>query len=130
MRVLHSYDYAVVRVVPRVGFVDWVDPVDFVDFDPSASTAVVNGNGGNGFFVKYDSLGVYQFVKNLDGGSNFITDIVLDSSNNIYIGGTLTFTVDFDPSVAVTSLTTISNLKDNYFAKYDPTGNFIFVKPV
>ena len=98
----------------------------FVDFDPSAANAVLNGNGGNSFFAEYNPSGNYVRAKSFEGGNSTIFDIVLDTSDNIYIAGNLQGTADFDPSTSTAELT--SSFTDNFFAKFDAVGNYLFAK--
>lgn len=98
----------------------------FVDFDPSAANAVLNGNNGNSFFAEYDPSGNYVRAKSIEGGNSTIFDIVLDTSNNIYIAGSFQGTADFDTSTSTAELT--ASFTDNFFAKYDAVGNYLFAK--
>lgn len=70
-----------------------------------------------------------QWVKNvgasgLNASAPYIT---ADNFNNIYATGNFTGTVDFDPGVGVTNLTS-SGGQDAYLIKLDATGNLIWAK--
>lgn len=55
-------------------------------------------------------------------------DIGTDADGNVYITGTFSGTVDFDPSTGTTSLTAPSAFSDAYLAKYTSSGNLIWVR--
>ncbi len=102
---------------------------NIVDFDPSMGVALINGGGGNSFFAKYDSMGALIWVKSFEGGGNGIRTIVLDNTDNVYVGGVFTDVVDFDADTAVHSLTcSVASQINNYFAKYDASGNYVFAQ--
>lgn len=56
--------------------------------------------------------------------------IASDPSGNVYVTGIFTGLVDFDPGVGTTTLTSISGSQDIFLAKYDASGNFIWVKQI
>lgn len=101
---------------------------NFVDFDPSVANAVLNGGSGNSFFAEYDPSGNYVSAKSFEGSYNKIFDIAVGPSNTIYVAGTLRGTADFDPSIASAELSSTNMLSDNFFAKYDAAGNYLFAK--
>lgn len=70
-----------------------------------------------------------QWVKTMGGSgvnssSPFIT---LDNSNNIYSTGYFSGTVDFDPGIGVSNLSSAGG-QDAYIVKLDASGNFIWAK--
>ncbi len=85
----------------------------------SATTA----GGADIFFAKIDSLGGFQFLKQIGGTGN---DLALDlqiKSNRIYLSGYFSNTVDFDPSIGVNYRFSYG-LEDAFIASYDTLGNF------
>lgn len=96
------------------------------DFDPSASTQSLATNGGNDVFIaKYDLNGNYIFATSFGStGDDRGQSITVDGSGNIYIGGIITATVDFDPSAATATLASAGST-DGYFAKYTSAGAYI-----
>ncbi len=70
-----------------------------------------------------------QWVKTMGGsGVNASASFIsLDNSNNVYATGYFTGTVDFDPGIGVTNLTTAGG-QDAYIVKLDATGNFVWAK--
>ncbi|HSD13510.1 MAG TPA: T9SS type A sorting domain-containing protein [Flavobacterium sp.] len=103
--------------------------INTVDFDPSAATANLTAAGNNDiFFAKYDNNGNYLWAKAIGGTSSDVgLFLVLNSSNEIYITGYFRDSVDFDPSAAATTLTSLGN-GDVFLAKYDSSGNYLWAK--
>ncbi|MFO0357303.1 MAG: T9SS type A sorting domain-containing protein [Sphingobacteriaceae bacterium] len=56
--------------------------------------------------------------------------IAVDPSGNVYVAGTFSGTVDFDPSPSSANLTGFSGSADIFLAKYSSTGAFIWVKQI
>lgn len=97
------------------------------DFDPSASTANLTSSGLEDVAIaKYDINGNYQWAFKLGNtSSDYIKDIAVDASGDIYITGNFTGTVDFNPGPATNSLTPVGS-GDMFLAKYDSDGNYIW----
>lgn len=102
------------------------------DFDPSVSTFTMNGLGGqeNVFISKLDALGNFVWAKQFNGTTGspqaFGNGIKLDGSGNVYVGGSFTGNIDFDPSAATFSVAAIN--MDIFISKLDGSGNLIWVK--
>tara|TARA_R110002050_G_scaffold244268_1_gene380889 strand:- start:45152 stop:48703 length:3552 start_codon:yes stop_codon:yes gene_type:complete len=99
-----------------------------VDFNPG--TGVFNLTSGqlgawNGYILKLDKNGGFIWAKQIHGRDNRITDIVLDSNNNIYAIGEYTSTNDFDPGVGVV---TLNGPGGTFVEKLDSNGNYKWVK--
>lgn len=70
----------------------------------------------------------FNWVKHLTGsGSPTIEEIATDASGNIYVLGYFTGEVDFDPS-ASQKLITASGGEDIFFAKYNASGDLIWIR--
>lgn len=68
----------------------------------------------------------YQWAKRLAGTGAFdvqVNDVIVDQ--NVYVGGSFSGTVDFDPGAGVSTKT--ANGTDGFIAKYDHGGNLIWV---
>ncbi|HLP18787.1 MAG TPA: hypothetical protein VK174_00725, partial [Chitinophagales bacterium] len=68
----------------------------------------------------------YQWAKRLAGTAAFdvqVYDVIVDQ--NIYVGGSFSGTVDFDPGAGVSNKT--ANGTDGFIAKYDHGGNLVWV---
>jgi hypothetical protein len=53
-----------------------------------------------------------------------------DALGNIYTTGNFQLTVDFDPSINITNLTSVNSSLDIFICKFDPNGNFIWAKSI
>src|SRR5574338_558292 len=63
------------------------------------------------------------------GATENVYSSVVDAFDNIYITGSYSGTVDFDPGARVYNLTSVDSL-DLFFAKYDASGNLIWAKSI
>lgn len=101
------------------------------DFDPSGAIANETSTGNvDLFFAKYDSVGNFIWVKQIDmfaSGWGVYQPKIKVKNNFIHIVGTYIGTADFDPSAAVANMTTPGNLGP-YILKYDLNGNYIWSK--
>ena len=100
-----------------------------VDFDPGAGTTNLTSAGAQDVFLsKLDASGNLVWARNFGGTSNEAgQSVALDSTGNIHVGGYFTGTVDFDPGVGATSLTS-AGLEDAYIAKFDSSGALLWVR--
>jgi len=72
----------------------------------------------------------YDWVHKLGGISVDIgRGIQADNGGNVYLVGTFSDIVDFDPGTTTTTLTSNGD-SDVFFGKYDPTGNLLWVKSI
>ncbi len=70
----------------------------------------------------------FQWAKSFgSNGYDDGTSITLDASGNIYAIGVFSNTVDFDPSISTSTLTS-NGSNDIYITKFDALGNFIWVR--
>jgi hypothetical protein len=106
---------------------------DDLDFDPSTEESVVNPLGSpDVFLASYSNDGMtLNWVINIGriALSNGMTarGLAVDSEDNIYIAGSFSLTVDFDPGPESASLTAVQG-QDGFLAKYSNAGEFIWVK--
>ncbi len=99
------------------------------DFDPGSSTAIYTATGfRDGFVLKYDASGNFQWVKQLEN-NNIIEgkSIAVDASGNCYITGKFWDTTDFDPGTGTHNITS-AGADDTFLLKLDAAGNFTWVK--
>jgi alpha-tubulin suppressor-like RCC1 family protein len=94
-----------------------------VDFDPGVGTTNLTSAGGNDVFVsKLDSTGSLLWAKSFGGTSSDTGySIAVDTSGNIYTTGDFQGTVDFDPGVGTTNLTSAGDY-DVFVLKLFPSG--------
>lgn len=102
-----------------------------IDFDPGTGTANHTSNGGEDIFLqKLDSDGNYVWANHIGGGSNDRGYAAsTDSSNNVYIGGYWSGTVDFDPSAGEDIKIQSSDWSLSMYASaYNSSGNYLWTK--
>jgi len=102
------------------------------DFDPGTPVAELIPNGANDMFIaKYDPQGNYLWANAIGGtGSDYSRAIGVDGAGNIYITGNFQDTVDFDPGPGTQRLVATPGKSDMFIAKYNPGGDFIWVKQI
>jgi hypothetical protein len=103
-----------------------------LDLDPSEEEAIVNADGKSSLFLaKYNSLGEYTWgfaVQSKNGANITSFDVEIDDIENyVYVVGTCSDTMDFDPSENLFNLVT-QNFQDFFVAKYTLDGEFVWVK--
>lgn len=104
------------------------------DFDPGPSNTFLTPNGGGGamYFCKFDVSGNFIWAKQISNTS--VLDVIgseieIDASENLYITGHFTGNPDFDPNAGTFTLSPCIPSSDGMFiAKYDPNGNFVWVR--
>lgn len=80
------------------------------------------------FLQKLDSDGNVQWTKSLaGGGSEWLHDIEVDDSGNVYSTGYFQEGADFDPGVDTYSLSS-PGLASAFISKLDTDGNFVWAK--
>ncbi|HKR04008.1 MAG TPA: T9SS type A sorting domain-containing protein [Bacteroidia bacterium] len=105
------------------------------DFDPGPGldTMTSVGTYGDIFFAKYDSSGNHKWAKHIKGAAfalqPTIKTLALDNAGNVFISGEFDYTIDFDPSSAIHNFNP-SGGTDIYIAKYDLSGNFVWLKQI
>jgi hypothetical protein len=102
---------------------------DSVDFDPGAGSTVLSTPTPIGIFVwKLDSGGNFVFAKGMTGGwfGTASRSIAVDTSDNIFITGNFTGTIDFDPGPG--SYPQNGYSMGVFVEKLDNSGNFDWVK--
>lgn len=103
-----------------------------IDFDPSSTIFNLSSYyGSQDFFIaKYGPTGSFIWAKGFGGlGGDDCPSLAVDAVGNVYVAGSFFYTVDFDPSPSVSNL--VQQYGTNLFlAKYDPSGNFIWVKGI
>lgn len=100
-----------------------------VDFDPGVNETNITSTGNYDIFIqKLNPAGELQWVKSFGStGPDDALDLKLDANGNVYVIGNFTKTVDFDPGVETTSITS-HGASDIFLQKLDTDGNFQWVK--
>ena len=102
------------------------------DFDPGAGTSNLTSAGGYDIFLaQYDNTGALQHDYGFGGLNNdWALGLVVDNGGgDMYVTGQFDGTVDFNPLVGVTNLTSNGGV-DAFFAKYDASLGLVWAKNV
>lgn len=99
-----------------------------VDFNPGSGTFNMAASGGKDVFVlKLDFGGNFVWSKRFSGtGNEEGWSVATDAAGNVYVAGSFTATVDFNPGNGIYNLTSNNNFKDAFICKLDPAGNFLW----
>lgn len=101
---------------------------DSVNFQSSGNTFLLeNANDYDGFLLKLDTAGVFQWVKSYrTTASDHVDRLVFNStSNDILVSGRSGYdTLDFDPSTLADSMSFPSNQYGNYLLSLTPDGQY------
>jgi hypothetical protein len=102
-----------------------------VDFDPGVGVVnLIPAGGSDVFILKLDSSGNYRWAKQIGGtGSDRGYANVVDQTGMIYSTGVFSGTVDFDPGVGTSRLTS-SVGRSIFISKLDSSGNAPLVAAV
>jgi gliding motility-associated-like protein len=101
------------------------------DFDPGPGVynlSLNNSWGADIFISKLDNNGNFVWAKQIIG--NYypdVSDIQIDPSGNVLVGGQFNGTVDFDPGPAVRNMQAVDQ-DDAFIVKLDNTGNYLWAK--
>ncbi|HMT29764.1 MAG TPA: SBBP repeat-containing protein, partial [Bacteroidia bacterium] len=102
-----------------------------VDFNPDSTTLFLHNNGEKDIYVqKLNSSGNLDWAISIGGPSTEeVLFVKTDNIGNVFICGEINDTVDFDPGNAVFELgIPLNEDHSSFIAKYDPSGNLIWVK--
>lgn len=120
----------------------YLGTIDVNFSDGPGDTAMMNSPSASyaSFFAKYNSEGSFSWGKRLYNGKSGrpfnIKKVATDNLENIYIGGDYLGSCDFNPSDAAadtvfksstTNATGSTPFSSTYVAKYDSSGNFVWV---
>ncbi len=107
---------------------------DIVDFDPGPGEDTHSSNGYyDAYLSKFDSAGNLLWALTWGGPGDPVgsddtgRDICIDGSDNIYVLGNFTETVDFNPGGGSEEHTSNGGW-DIFLSKFDSTGSFLWVR--
>lgn len=105
--------------------------VDTIDADVGPGVFNVIPSGTTDFCVsKLDSNGNFIWAKQFGGNSTTIaTEIQFDKTGNILVSGYYSGTVDFNPGIAVNSISS-NGLTDGFLLKLNQNGDLIWVTSI
>ncbi|MBA6152342.1 SBBP repeat-containing protein [Gelidibacter maritimus] len=104
-----------------------------IDFDPGENTYNLTSAGFFDIFIqKLNPNGEFLWAKRIGGiTADVANDITIDATGDLYITGTFTETVDFDPGEDTYNLTTgatTPHVTNIFVLKLDADGDFIWAK--
>jgi hypothetical protein len=117
------------------GSYTWIDGVTYTESIKGPKVSQVDANG-----CAYDLIlnltiipqgtGIREWIKTAGNtGSEFSESVVSDIDGSVYVVGSFSGTVDFDPGVGSFQLTASGNT-DLFVQKLDAAGNFIWAKHI
>lgn len=99
-----------------------------VDFNPSSGVFNLTAEGQiNVFISKLDENGNFVWAKSFGGSYGLGSSLTTDNVGNIYMCGSFTQTVDFDPNAGTNNLTSFGET-DIFICKLNSGGNFIWAR--
>ena len=99
-----------------------------LDFDPGPGTQTIVSFGSfDAFFAKYDLNGNWVWSKRIGGIAAESYPSILLLNGTIVLAGSFSGTADFDPTSAVSNLTSVGS-SDLFLARYDALGNLLWAK--
>lgn len=103
-----------------------------VDFNPGpgVSSLTSNMNTLDGYVSKFDQDGNFIWVVGFQGADSIKpASVDTDNSDAIYITGSFTGTVDFDPGISVYNLSSVGS-SDIFICKLSSSGSFIWAQSI
>jgi len=102
------------------------------DFDPGPGTYILTSpltdTWGNFYITKLDPSGNFLWARQVGGTSgDYANAIAVDASGNVFVTGSFSTIVDFDPGPGIFNLTPIGN-EDIFILKLNSLGNFVWAK--
>ncbi|MBI2279285.1 MAG: T9SS type A sorting domain-containing protein [Bacteroidetes bacterium] len=105
---------------------------DSVNFQSAGNSSLVaNNNDYDGFLLKLDTAGTFEWVKSYSSsGTDYVDKITFNAANNSVIvsGRAGNSNLDFDPGTVADSLNFSSGVFGNYLLCLTPTGQFSWLK--
>jgi hypothetical protein len=98
------------------------------NLDPGVGSTVASAGSRDIFISKLNADGTFAWGHTLGGsGSDVSSSIAVDSSGNVYITGSFSDTVDFDPGTSTFNLTA-AGAEDIFISKLNADGTFAWAK--
>lgn len=100
---------------------------DSIKFGSGSSAIQYTDVGNRDFFVAcMDTSGNLQWTRHIGStGLDNAKSIIVDGNANLYIAGSYSRTIDFDPSTGVYTLQSANNYQTGFYLKLDSIGNFV-----
>jgi arginine repressor len=98
------------------------------DFDPTLFRLDLTATLNDVFVWSLDGNGNLIWARQIGGASQeYISDMTLDARGGLYLSGSFSGTADFNPSVAISSLTS-TGASDGFILKLDSGGNYVWAR--
>lgn len=103
--------------------------LETIDIELNLKKHKIKSNGKTDFFIlKLDKNGRFIWVKTIGGRDiDYCTSIAIDTNGFIYLTGSFTDVVDFDPSANLYNLKAVG-FSSLFICKFDQNGNLIWAK--
>jgi hypothetical protein len=99
--------------------------------DPKVTSALASRGGTDVFVAKYSNAGQLLWKRQLGGKANdTVADLALDGIANVYVGGTFTGAVDFNPDPQVNAVATAATGGAGYLWKLGYNGDFLMARTI
>jgi len=105
------------------------------DFDPGIGTTTLTSAGflPQGFVMKLDASGTFQWVKEISGSPTSVEPksvlIMGGLTPQIYTTGIFSGTVDFDPNAGINNVTAVG-ATNSFIQKLNSSGNLVWIRTI
>jgi hypothetical protein len=102
-----------------------------VDFDPGVGIYTLPGSSSNDciYVLKLDTNGDFIWAKSMHGNDHASAlNIACDNQENIYLTGSFSGNIDFNPDTLGAYFLSSSGAKDVFVCKLNQSGNFIWAR--
>lgn len=97
------------------------------NFNPKGKTKLTAVNKSDVFLARYNSKGEFQWAHRVGGeGEDYGTALEVVGGNHVVLTGCFTKTADFNPDVAINTLTAEGDVHDIFIAKYTFEGKYVW----
>jgi hypothetical protein len=127
-----GYDYGSSMVIDNLGNVYTTGMFrNTADFDPGSGTSNHVSNGAEDCFVmKTDANGTLVWAVSVGStGQDIGNEIAIDANGYVYVVGSYTGTVDFNPGAGTSNLTSQTGTS-SFILKLTPSGNFDWARSI
>lgn len=94
------------------------------NFDPGVTDFSMTSNGAEDIYIaKFDSSGGFAWAKSMGGFYSDVPYAITKCGNDLYLTGTYSDKVDFDPGPSVFYLNSIWGSIDGFIARFNTSGN-------
>ncbi len=101
--------------------------IGIADFDSDAIGEFnLTSTGQDGFVLKLEATGLFQWVKQLITSSSCIPSGIAVNNNSVYTTGSYAGTLDLDPSAGNFSVSASGTGRDIYLSKLNTQGDFVW----